>query len=71
VNAELMDVEAVEAAPYDGAPRSAYEAADLLLHEGHHVHFVAEGESICYSWHCPPGLHVSGRPAAADRPPSY
>lgn len=71
---EAEDADAEEEAPRtrqprprSEAPRSAYEAADRLLHDGHHVHLVAEGESICYSRHCPPGLlQVAGRPLTAD-----
>jgi hypothetical protein len=34
------------------APRTAYEAADQLAAEGHHVHVVAHSESICHTGHC-------------------
>jgi hypothetical protein len=37
------------------APRNAYEAADRLAAEGHHVHVVAEGESTCHTGHCTKG----------------
>ncbi|MFD7121923.1 hypothetical protein ACFWAA_33520 [Streptomyces sp. NPDC059922] len=34
------------------APRTAYEAADRLADDGHHVHVAANGESLCHSGHC-------------------
>lgn len=34
------------------APRTAWEAAELLAAEGKHVHHVAEGDSVCVSKHC-------------------
>lgn len=37
----------------DTAPRTAREAANRLVAEGKHVHFVAHGESVCLSRHCP------------------
>jgi hypothetical protein len=36
------------------APASALEAAWRLVDQGEHVHYVAEGESLCLSAHCPP-----------------
>jgi hypothetical protein len=45
-------------------PRTAYEAADLLAYEGHHVHVVAYGESMCRSRHCPAGFVVVRRVGA-------
>lgn len=37
-----------------GPARDAYEAADLLAAQGHHVHLVADGASICRTGHCTP-----------------
>ncbi|WP_329140923.1 hypothetical protein [Streptomyces sp. NBC_00670] len=36
------------------APASALEAAQLLVDQGEHVHYVAESQSLCLSAHCPP-----------------
>jgi hypothetical protein len=36
------------------APRTAREAADLLAADGHHVHYVADGEARCHTGHCIP-----------------
>ncbi|MGW4602717.1 hypothetical protein ACWENS_05505 [Streptomyces sp. NPDC004532] len=35
------------------APRNAYEAADQLAAAGHHVHIVADAESVCHTGQCP------------------
>lgn len=34
------------------APRTAWEAAQQLAAQGHHVHLVAEAQSVCVSQHC-------------------
>lgn len=36
------------------APRTAREAAQQLADAGHHVHYVAWGESVCITGHCTP-----------------
>ncbi|MFE4328708.1 hypothetical protein ACFRQM_04415 [Streptomyces sp. NPDC056831] len=36
----------------DTAPRTAREAADRLASLGHHVHYVADGETRCHTGHC-------------------
>lgn len=35
------------------APRAAREAADQLAADGHHVHYVAQGEAQCLTDQCP------------------
>ncbi|MGW4300413.1 hypothetical protein ACWEHT_11610 [Streptomyces sp. NPDC004646] len=35
------------------APRTALEAAQQLAVDGHHVHYVSEGQAVCISHACP------------------
>lgn len=37
------------------APRTAREAADQLAADGHHVHYVADGQPRCLTGHCVKG----------------
>lgn len=43
-----------EPAPGAEAPRTAWQAAWILVAEGKHVHYVAEGESRCLTGACSP-----------------
>jgi hypothetical protein len=46
-------------------PKRAYDAADALVLAGEHVHFVADGETSCYSGHCPVSMTAPGPIGAA------
>ncbi|MBT2427223.1 hypothetical protein J7F02_16480 [Streptomyces sp. ISL-112] len=37
-----------------GRANAALAAADQLARQGHHVHFVASGETRCHTGHCTP-----------------
>jgi hypothetical protein len=49
---------------HHGQSQTVFEAVDKLADEGHHVHLVASGDSVCYSGHCPPEVFMS-RPVGA------
>lgn len=33
-------------------PCDAFQAADQLAADGHHVHVVADGQALCHTGHC-------------------
>ncbi|MFI8200055.1 hypothetical protein ACIF6K_26625 [Streptomyces sp. NPDC085942] len=37
-----------------GRTNAALAAADHLARQGHHVHYVASGETRCHTGHCTP-----------------
>ncbi|WP_327368749.1 hypothetical protein [Streptomyces sp. NBC_01217] len=37
-----------------GRTNAARQEADRLAHQGHHVHYAADGEVRCHTGHCTP-----------------